>query len=103
MFNAADVPVEFEEFWVSEVQDRCSEEDIDEMVASVGRNKVAIKGRIFCFGVNCLDNLVYSFKVDQKNVGVVHTVLKFVNKFFVALILFGVELLLLQTFVILCT
>ena len=45
VFKAADVPVEFEEFWISEVQDRCSDEDLDEMIASVSRNKVAIKGR----------------------------------------------------------
>jgi len=44
VFKAADVPVDFEEFWISEVQDRCSEEDIDDMVSSVNRNKVAIKG-----------------------------------------------------------
>ncbi|CAK8688706.1 unnamed protein product [Clavelina lepadiformis] len=44
IFNAADVPIHFEEFWISEVQDRCSDEKIEEMIASVTRNKVAIKG-----------------------------------------------------------
>ena len=44
MFKAADVPIEFEEFWISEVQDRCSQEEIDQMIDSVSRNKVAIKG-----------------------------------------------------------
>uniref|UniRef100_A0A6F9DEA1 Isocitrate dehydrogenase [NAD] subunit, mitochondrial n=1 Tax=Phallusia mammillata TaxID=59560 RepID=A0A6F9DEA1_9ASCI len=44
VFTAADVPVKFEEFWVSEVQDRCTAEHMNEVVDSVNRNKVAIKG-----------------------------------------------------------
>jgi len=44
VFKAADVPIQFEEFWISEVQDRCTEENIQEAIDSVTRNKVAIKG-----------------------------------------------------------
>jgi len=44
VFQSASVPVEFEEFWVSEVQDRCDEELITNLVDSVSRNKVALKG-----------------------------------------------------------
>jgi len=46
VFVAAQVPIEFEEFWVSEVHDRCEPELIKELIASVNRNKVAIKGHI---------------------------------------------------------
>lgn len=44
VFQSANVPVVFEEFWVSEVQDRCDDKLIDNLVASVLRNKVALKG-----------------------------------------------------------
>jgi len=44
VFASANVPVEFEEFWVSEVQARCDEELISSLVESVYRNKVALKG-----------------------------------------------------------
>ncbi|XP_078485019.1 isocitrate dehydrogenase [NAD] subunit beta, mitochondrial-like [Ciona intestinalis] len=44
VFTAADVPIQFEEFWVSEVQDRCSDEQIAELIHSVAKNKVALKG-----------------------------------------------------------
>lgn len=46
VFEAADIPIVFEEFWVSEVQSRCSPELIDELIQSVNRNKVALKGNI---------------------------------------------------------
>jgi len=44
VFQAAKVPVEFEEFWISEVQARCDPELIEKMVESVLRNRVALKG-----------------------------------------------------------
>lgn len=44
VFSAANVPVEFEEFWVSEVQDRCDKDLIDALVKSIKTNRVAIKG-----------------------------------------------------------
>jgi len=44
VFQAANVPVEFEEFWISEVQARCDPELLDKMVESVLRNRVALKG-----------------------------------------------------------
>merc|ERR1712136_725225 len=46
VFEAADCPIVFEEFWVSEVQSRCSPKLIDELIASINRNKVALKGNI---------------------------------------------------------
>lgn len=46
VFEAADCPIVFEEFWVSEVQSRCSPELIDELITSINRNKVALKGNI---------------------------------------------------------
>uniref|UniRef100_H2ZJX1 Isocitrate dehydrogenase [NAD] subunit, mitochondrial n=1 Tax=Ciona savignyi TaxID=51511 RepID=H2ZJX1_CIOSA len=47
VLKAADVPIQFEEFWVSEVQDRCSEAQISELIQSVNKNKVAIKDSTF--------------------------------------------------------
>lgn len=46
VFEAADCPIVFEEFWVSEVQSRCSPELISDLIASINRNKVALKGNI---------------------------------------------------------
>ena len=41
---AADVPVEFEEFHLSEVQNMASEEKLDQVLASMKTNRVAMKG-----------------------------------------------------------
>ncbi|XP_053314005.1 isocitrate dehydrogenase [NAD] subunit beta, mitochondrial isoform X2 [Spea bombifrons] len=46
VFKAADVPVEFEEYHLSEVQNMASPEKLDEVLASMRANKVAIKGKI---------------------------------------------------------
>ena len=43
-FQAADVPVEFEEFHLSEVQNMASEEKLDQVLASMKTNRVAMKG-----------------------------------------------------------
>lgn len=42
--QAGDVPVEFEEFHLSEVQNMASEEKLDQVLASMKTNKVAMKG-----------------------------------------------------------
>ena len=47
VFQAANVPVEFEEFWISEVQARCDPELLEKMVESVLRNRVALKGLFY--------------------------------------------------------
>uniref|UniRef100_A0A6I8QW33 Isocitrate dehydrogenase [NAD] subunit, mitochondrial n=1 Tax=Xenopus tropicalis TaxID=8364 RepID=A0A6I8QW33_XENTR len=46
VFKAADVPVEFDEHHLSEVQNMASKEKLDEVLASMQANKVAIKGKI---------------------------------------------------------
>ncbi|TRY88570.1 hypothetical protein DNTS_034544, partial [Danionella cerebrum] len=46
VFKAADVPVEFEEFHLSEVQNMASEEKLEEVLSSMKNNRVAIKGKI---------------------------------------------------------
>ncbi|KAK3524603.1 hypothetical protein QTP70_029909 [Hemibagrus guttatus] len=46
VFKGADVPVEFEEFHLSEVQNMASEEKLDQVLTSMKSNKVAIKGKI---------------------------------------------------------
>merc|ERR1719334_2806508 len=46
VFEAADCPIVFEEFWVSEVQSRYSPDLIADLIASINRNKVALKGNI---------------------------------------------------------
>jgi len=46
VFLAANVPVEFEEFWISEVHDRCDDDLINKLIDSIVRNKVALKGQI---------------------------------------------------------
>ena len=42
--QAGDVPVEFEEFHLSEVQHMDSEAKLDEVLASMKTNRVAMKG-----------------------------------------------------------
>lgn len=44
LFQAGDVPVEFEEFHLSEVQNMASEEKLEQVLASMKNNKVAMKG-----------------------------------------------------------
>ncbi|CAN2390755.1 isocitrate dehydrogenase (NAD+) activity, partial [Pristimantis euphronides] len=46
VFKAADVPVEFDEYHLSEVQNMASPEKLDEVLASMQANRVAIKGKI---------------------------------------------------------
>ncbi|XP_012697056.1 isocitrate dehydrogenase [NAD] subunit beta, mitochondrial isoform X2 [Clupea harengus] len=46
VFKAGDVPVEFEEFHLSEVQHMDSEAKLDEVLASMKTNRVAMKGKI---------------------------------------------------------
>ncbi|XP_075711484.1 isocitrate dehydrogenase [NAD] subunit beta, mitochondrial isoform X3 [Rhinoderma darwinii] len=46
VFKAADVPVEFDEFHLSEVQNMASPERLEEVLTSMQANKVAIKGKI---------------------------------------------------------
>ncbi|KAM8939633.1 isocitrate dehydrogenase [NAD] subunit beta, mitochondrial [Pelodytes ibericus] len=46
VFKAADVPVEFDEHHLSEVQNMASAEKLDEVLNSMISNKVAIKGKI---------------------------------------------------------
>ena len=46
VFKAAAFPVEFEEFWISEIQDRCSEDVIEKAADSILSNHVAITGDI---------------------------------------------------------
>ncbi|KAL6470700.1 hypothetical protein MHYP_G00218190 [Metynnis hypsauchen] len=46
VFKAGDVPVEFEEFHLSEVQNMASEEKLNEVLTSMKNNRVAIKGKI---------------------------------------------------------
>lgn len=43
--QAGDVPVEFEEFHLSEVQNMASEEKLEQVLTSMKNNKVAMKGR----------------------------------------------------------
>lgn len=42
--QAGDVPVEFEEFHLSEVQNMASEEKLEQVLTSMKSNKVAMKG-----------------------------------------------------------
>lgn len=42
--QAGDVPVEFEEFHLSEVQNMASEEKLEQVLNSMKSNRVAIKG-----------------------------------------------------------
>ncbi|XP_069488521.1 isocitrate dehydrogenase [NAD] subunit beta, mitochondrial isoform X2 [Ambystoma mexicanum] len=46
VFKAADVPVVFDEFHLSEVQNMASEERLEEVLESMKLNRVAIKGKI---------------------------------------------------------
>uniref|UniRef100_A0A3P9H9F1 Isocitrate dehydrogenase [NAD] subunit, mitochondrial n=1 Tax=Oryzias latipes TaxID=8090 RepID=A0A3P9H9F1_ORYLA len=46
VFKAGDIPVEFEEFHLSEVQHMASEDKLDHVLSSMRNNKVAIKGKI---------------------------------------------------------
>uniref|UniRef100_M3XIQ8 Isocitrate dehydrogenase [NAD] subunit, mitochondrial n=1 Tax=Latimeria chalumnae TaxID=7897 RepID=M3XIQ8_LATCH len=46
VFKAADVPVEFDEFHLSEVQNLISEEKLEEVLSSMKSTRVAIKGKI---------------------------------------------------------
>uniref|UniRef100_A0A672GYY9 Isocitrate dehydrogenase [NAD] subunit, mitochondrial n=1 Tax=Salarias fasciatus TaxID=181472 RepID=A0A672GYY9_SALFA len=46
VFKAGDVPVEFEEFHLSEVQNMASEDKLEQVLTSMKTNKVAIKGKI---------------------------------------------------------
>uniref|UniRef100_A0A8C5I1A8 Isopropylmalate dehydrogenase-like domain-containing protein n=1 Tax=Gouania willdenowi TaxID=441366 RepID=A0A8C5I1A8_GOUWI len=46
VFKAGDVPVEFDEFHLSEVQNMASEDKLEELLSSMKNNKVAIKGKI---------------------------------------------------------
>uniref|UniRef100_A0AAY4E4T3 Isocitrate dehydrogenase [NAD] subunit, mitochondrial n=2 Tax=Denticeps clupeoides TaxID=299321 RepID=A0AAY4E4T3_9TELE len=46
VFKAGDVPVEFEEFHLSEVQNMASEDKLDQVLTSMKGNRVAIKGKI---------------------------------------------------------
>ncbi|XP_014858073.1 PREDICTED: isocitrate dehydrogenase [NAD] subunit beta, mitochondrial isoform X1 [Poecilia mexicana] len=46
VFKAGDIPVEFDEFFISEVQNRASDERLDKLLDSMKSNKVAIKGKI---------------------------------------------------------
>ncbi|XP_039615318.1 isocitrate dehydrogenase [NAD] subunit beta, mitochondrial isoform X2 [Polypterus senegalus] len=47
VFKAGDVPVEFEEFHLSEVQNMASEEKLEEVLGSMKKNRVALKGKIY--------------------------------------------------------
>ncbi|XP_072434729.1 isocitrate dehydrogenase [NAD] subunit beta, mitochondrial-like isoform X2 [Chiloscyllium punctatum] len=47
VFKAAEVPVQFDEHHVSEVQNMASDEKLDEVLDSMKLNKVAIKGKIY--------------------------------------------------------
>lgn len=48
--QAGDVPVEFEEFHLSEVQNMASEEKLEQVLTSMKTNKVAMKGSFtYCF------------------------------------------------------
>lgn len=46
VFKAASFPVEFEEFWISEIQDRNSEDVMKQAADSIIRNNVALTGDI---------------------------------------------------------
>lgn len=46
VFKAGDVPVEFEEFHLSEVQNMASEDKLEQVLTSMKNNKVAMKGKI---------------------------------------------------------
>ncbi|XP_041744600.1 isocitrate dehydrogenase [NAD] subunit beta, mitochondrial isoform X2 [Coregonus clupeaformis] len=46
VFKAGDVPVEFEEFHLSEVQHMDSDEKLEQVLASMKTNRVAMKGKI---------------------------------------------------------
>ncbi|XP_060688250.1 isocitrate dehydrogenase [NAD] subunit beta, mitochondrial [Hemiscyllium ocellatum] len=47
VFKAAEVPVQFDEHHVSEVQNMASDEKLDEVLDSMKLNRVAIKGKIY--------------------------------------------------------
>ncbi|XP_005808517.1 isocitrate dehydrogenase [NAD] subunit beta, mitochondrial isoform X1 [Xiphophorus maculatus] len=46
VFKAGDIPVEFDEFYISEVQNRASDERLEKLLDSMKSNRVAIKGKI---------------------------------------------------------
>ncbi|XP_072353904.1 isocitrate dehydrogenase [NAD] subunit beta, mitochondrial isoform X2 [Scyliorhinus torazame] len=47
VFKAAEIPVQFDEHHVSEVQNMASEEKLDKVLDSMRLNRVAIKGKIY--------------------------------------------------------
>lgn len=57
--KAGDVPVEFEEFHMSEVQNMASEEKLEQVLTSMKSNRVAIKGSLISF-----NSLIF---LSQKN------------------------------------
>uniref|UniRef100_A0A671QGK9 Isocitrate dehydrogenase [NAD] subunit beta, mitochondrial n=1 Tax=Sinocyclocheilus anshuiensis TaxID=1608454 RepID=A0A671QGK9_9TELE len=59
VFKAADVPVEFEEFHLSEVQNMASEEKLEEVLSSMKNNRVAIKGNILTCVMLLFDHKQY--------------------------------------------
>ncbi|XP_054878882.1 isocitrate dehydrogenase [NAD] subunit beta, mitochondrial isoform X2 [Poeciliopsis prolifica] len=46
VFKAGDIPVEFDEFFISEVQNRATDERLEKLLESMKSNRVAIKGKI---------------------------------------------------------
>lgn len=46
VFKAVDIPVQFEEFWVSELQDRANDDLVSSLVKSITENRVALLGDI---------------------------------------------------------
>lgn len=69
--QAGDVPVEFEEFHLSEVQNMASEERLEQVLNSMKNNKVAMKGShtfVFLYSSSLFNNnkiLVISRKFSK--------------------------------------
>lgn len=63
--QAGDVPVEFEEFHLSEVQNMASEEKLDQVLTSMKTNKVAMKGNLSYYFVSACKPILHSvFKMS---------------------------------------
>lgn len=61
--QAGDVPVEFEEFHLSEVQNMASEDKLEQVLTSMKNNKVAMKGTASSYFKGCMYSTVWGFRL----------------------------------------
>ncbi|XP_069779467.1 isocitrate dehydrogenase [NAD] subunit beta, mitochondrial isoform X4 [Narcine bancroftii] len=66
VFKAAEVPVQFDEHHVSEVQNLASKERLEQLLTSMRTNRVAIKGKIYAPMENKGELSSYEMKLRKK-------------------------------------